>query len=516
MTDVLPRLLRLQPGSRSMTDILRGLFASDSVSRHFDDDALLEAMARVEAGLAAALADVGLAPRAAADRIAAVCARVGARGRDTVRARATASDAAPSDAAPSDPAPFDPAPSDPAPFDPAPFDPAPFDPGALASAGRRAGTLAIPFVRALTHAVAREDADAARWVHVGATSQDVADTALALAAAAAGAELQAQIGRAGDRLAALADAHRATPMAGRTLLQPATPVTFGWKAACWLSPLPRLREGLAHALEAARVLQFGGAAGTRAALAGRGDAVAAALAGRLGLADPGISWHGSRDRIARLGAELALVAGAMARIGRDLSLLMQGEVAEAFEPTGDGRGGSSAMPHKRNPVSAMLALQAGLRAPGLAATLLAQQAGEHERGLGTWQADWWTLGALYECAGSAAEAIGEALAGLRVEPAAMADNLARTRGFVFAEAVTVELAATLGRPAAHAVVERICADALDHGRTFAQALDDAARADPALAAALPDDARARLFDPLRQLGDAGAMIDRTLREWAAA
>jgi 3-carboxy-cis,cis-muconate cycloisomerase len=377
-------------------------------------------------------------------------------------------------------------------------------------------------VQALTEAVARADAaeaghdrGAARWVHVGATSQDVIDTALVLQATAAGTALQAQLARVGDRLAVLADEHRGTMLNGRTLLQAATPVPFGWKLACWLSPLPRLRRSLALALEDARVLQFGGASGTRAALGGRGDAIAAALATRLGLADPGISWHGSRDRIARLGGELALAAGAMARIGRDLSLLMQTEVGEVFEPSGEGRGGSSAMPHKRNPVAAMLALQAGLRAPGLAATLLSQQAGEHERGLDSWQADWWTLGALFECAGSATEAIGEALDGLRVDATAMANNIARTGGFVFAEAVTVALAATLGRPAAHATMTRLCGEALDRGTSLAQALDDAARADPTLAAALPIALRTRLFDPRAASGDADSMIDRTLRAWSA-
>jgi 3-carboxy-cis,cis-muconate cycloisomerase len=459
-----------------MTDALRGIFASDPVSRHFSDAALLSAMARFEAGLAAAQADAGLVPRQAAETIAAVCARVGA----------------PADGLPA------------------------FDAALLAPAARRAGTLAIPFVRALTDAVAARDPQAARWVHMGTTSQDVIDTALALQAGAAGAALQAQLTRAGDLLAALADAHRGTMMTGRTLLQPATPVPFGWKAACWLAPLPRLRARLGSALEDTRALQLGGAAGTRAALDGAGDAVAAALAARLGLADPEISWHGSRERIARLGAELALAAGAMARIGRDLSLLMQGEVGEAFEPAGAGRGGSSAMPHKRNPVAAMLALQAGLRAPGLAATLLAQQAGEHERGLGTWQADWWTLGALFECAGSATEAIGEALAGLRVDPAAMRDNLDRTRGFVFAEAITVELGRALGKPAAQALMERTCAAAIDAGVPLREALSAAAAGDAALGALLPAGTVARLFDPLRQRGDADAMIDRTLRAWRAS
>jgi 3-carboxy-cis,cis-muconate cycloisomerase len=480
-----------------MTDLLRGQFTSDTVSRHFDDAALLAALARFEAGLAGAQADAGIVPRAAADAIGRVCAaRFGRQAVGTAPGRAAAgTDGATAGA----------------------HDPAdPFDPAALAPAARRAGTLAIPFVQALTQAVAREDAEAARWVHWGATSQDAIDTALALAASAAGAALAAQLARTGDALARLADAHRTTMLVGRTLLQPAAPVPFGWKAACWLSPLVRGRAALAGALEAIRVVQLGGAAGTRNALRGAGNAVAAALAARLGLADPGESWHGSRDRVARLGAELALMTGALARIGRDLALLMQGEVGEAFEPTGAGRGGSSAMPHKRNPVGAMLALQAGLRAPGLAATLAAQLPGEHERGLGTWQADWWTLGGLFECAGSAAEAIGEALDGLRVDAAAMAANLERTRGFVHAEAVTVALADALGRPAAHAAVERLCRAAIDAGLPLREALAQARGSDAALARALPEATLDALFDPRAQRGDADAMIDRTIAAWRAA
>ncbi len=478
-----------------MSDTLRSQFSCETVSQHFSDDALLAAMARFEAALSQAQADVGLIPPGCADSIARVCAHICARigehsggnsGKQTGK-----------------------------PIGEASAEIEGLDAGALADAARRAGTLAIPFVKALTQAVARDDAAAARWVHWGATSQDVLDTALTLQIAAAGTALQAQLAQAGDRLAALADAHRLTMMTGRTLLQAATPVSFGWKAACWLSPLPRLRRSLAQALRDAAVLQLGGAAGTRAALDGRGDAVAAATATRLALDDPGISWHGSRDRIARLGSELALVAGGMARIGRDLSLLMQSEVGEVFEPDGDGRGGSSAMPHKRNPVAAMLALQAGLRAPGLASALLGQQAGEHERGLGTWQGDWWTIAALFECAGSAVQAIGEALDGLRVAPGAMLANLERTRGFVYAEGVTLALAATLGKPAAQALMETLCRDAIDRGLTLDQALAQARASDAALAAALPAQQLASLFDPQHSIGDAQAMIDRTIADWRA-
>lgn len=459
------------------SETLSSQFASEPVSRHFSDAALIAAMARFEAALALAQADTGLVPSAAAQAIARVCAHL------------------PQDAARSD---------------------SPFRPDRLAVAARRAGTLAIPFVQALTEQVAAQAPEAARWVHFGATSQDVIDTALVLAIGPAGKALLAQTACIGDALAALADAHRALPMAGRTLLQQSTPVSFGWKAACWLSPLARNARGLAGALEQARVLQFGGASGVRGALGGRGDAVAAVMATRLGLTDPGISWHGSRDRIARLGAELALMAGGMARIGRDLALLMQTEIGEAFEPAAEGRGGSSAMPHKRNPVAAMLALQAGLRAPGLAATLLASQAGEHERGLGTWQSDWWTLGALFECAGSASQSMAEALTGLRLAPEAMAANLERGGGFVFAEAATIALAEALGRPAAKALMERLCAQAIARGCPLAQALEEAVRHDPGLADALPPAVRAGLFDPVAQLGDAGSMIDRVLREWRDA
>lgn len=456
-----------------MTAQLKDQFASDPVSRHLDDAALIAAMARFEAALALAQADAGLFDPPIAECIASVCFTLDGT-------------------------------SPPAP---------PFDAASLVPAARRAGTLAIPFVKALTAAVAARDAQAARWVHWGATSQDVLDTALALQLQAAGRELLAQLTRTGDRLAELALTHAATPMVGRTLLQAATPITFGWKVAGWLSPLPRLQHNLAQALEDASVLQLGGASGTRAALNGQGDAVAAAMASRLGLNDPPMAWHASRDRIARLGSELALVAGAMARIGRDISLLMQPEVGEVTEPSGEGRGGSSAMPHKRNPVSSMLALQAGLRAPGLVATLLGQQMGEHERGLGSWQADWWTLGELFDCAGSATDAIGECLEGLVVNGAAMHENLERTRGFVHAEAITIALGRTMGKSAAQALMEKVCTQAIDHGQTLRDALTAARMVDPALASALPETRLTDLFDPATQRGDAQHMIERVVRQW---
>ena len=476
-----------------MTDSLRRQFASEAVSRHFDDAALLAAMARFEAALAWAEADCGRVPAAAAACIESVCV-AGFGPRAAVQR-------APEEA--------------PLRSLSATLDADLFAPATLVPAARRAGMLAIPFVQRLTAAVAQVDAEAARWVHWGATSQDLADTALTLACQAANAALLGDLQRVGDALARLAEDWRDTPITGRTLLQAATPVPFGWKVAGWLAPLARSRAALATAGTAMAVIQLGGATGIRAALEGHGDAVAARLAARLGLNDPGSSWHGARDRVARLGSELGLLTGALARIGRDLSLLMQTELAEVTEPEGDGRGGSSAMPHKRNPVASMLALQAGLKAPGLVATLLAQQAGEHERGLGTWQADWWTMGALYECAGSASAAMAEALGGLRVDAAAMQANLARGGGFVYAEAVTLALAQTLGRPAAQAWMTRLCDRARQAGEPLRDALDAARLADPTLAAALPEERLDRLFDPSAQRGDADRMIDRTLAAWRA-
>ena len=447
---------------------LRAMLGSAALAGTLDDRSLLAGMLRFEAALARAQAQAGVVPPGAADAISRVCERLSA-------------------------------------------DPEAFDTRALAASARRASTLAIPFVKQLTEAVAREDAEAARWVHLGATSQDAVDTATSLQARAAAAALDALLARLGDALAATADAHRRTPMSGRTLLQAAVPISFGWKAAGWLSAVHRSRDALARAVEEGAVLQFGGASGTLAALGAQGPAVTRALAAELGLPAAPISWHSARDRWARIGCELAVLAGTLSKIGRDLALLMQPEVAEAFEPAGSGRGGSSAMPHKRNPVSAMLALEAAYRAPGLAGALLAELASEHERGLGTWQNSAFVLADLFDAAGSALEAILEAIEGLRVDPAAMAANLARGGGFVYAEAAAMRLAAGLGKPAAQALMEEVCAAALREGRT----LRDAMAADPRIAASIAPAELDALFDPAPARDAAGPMIDAVLAQWRA-
>jgi len=297
-----------------------------------------------------------------------------------------------------------------------------FDAAALASEGR-AGTLAIPFVKQLTAQVASISPEAARHVHAGATSQDVIDTGAVLCLKPACARVDDLNLRLGNAAADLARRYANAPIAARTLLQPALPVTFGWKAAGWLSMLARSLRATRNAAAGALLLQFGGPSGTLSSFGDRGPAVLAALAKELELPASLMPWHSARDRFARLGAELAILAGVAGKIGRDVSLLMQPEVGEAAEGARAGRGGSSSMPHKRNPALSMLALEAAQRAPGLAATLLAQLTPEHERGLGQWQSQWFTLRELACAAASGTAAMADAVEGLEVNEKAMLANL---------------------------------------------------------------------------------------------
>lgn len=299
---------------------------------------------------------------------------------------------------------------------------APFDIDALAEQAAHAGTLAIPLVAELRARLA--PGDAAASVHRGATSQDVADTALMLQAKAGLDLLRRDAGRIGAALAGLARTHAATPMLARTLLQPAAATTFGLKVAQWRAGVTGAAGRLEREAGAALALQLGGAVGTLAGLEGRGAAVARRLAEELGLAAPDGPWHARREAVAGLGAALAILTGSVAKIARDVALLAQGEVAEAFEPRVEGRGGSSAMAHKRNPTGCQVALSAAVRAPHLAATLMSALPGEHERALGGWQAEAPVLAELFGLAHGAVVAMADVAEGLEVDPAAMARNLA--------------------------------------------------------------------------------------------
>lgn len=295
---------------------------------------------------------------------------------------------------------------------------------ALAIAAAHAGTMAIPLVTLIREAVARRDPEAALKVHMGATSQDVADTALVLQSRQATRLIEVALDRLIAALARLASEHAETPMLGRTLLQPALPIGFGHKVANWLLGIQEAVDRLERERDAALILQFGGAVGTLHGLNGRGLAVADRLAAALGLARPASPWHARRGNLAGLGAALAILGGMLAKIARDIALMAQGEVAEAFEPRVAGRGGSSAMAGKRNPTGCQTALSAASRMPGLAATLIAGLPQEHERGLSGWQAEAPVLAELFQLAHGALAALAPVVEGLEVDVNRMDANLA--------------------------------------------------------------------------------------------
>jgi 3-carboxy-cis,cis-muconate cycloisomerase len=299
-------------------------------------------------------------------------------------------------------------------------------------------------------------------------------------------------------------------MAGRTWLQQATPVTFGLKAAGWVDALDRVTCGIRSTLNAALVLQFGGASGTLAALGDRGIPVAKHLAASLKLEVPPVPWHAHRDRLAALSCALGVAVGTAGKIARDVALLAQTEVAEAHEGTPDG--GSSTMPQKQNPVNSAAVLAAAVRAPGLVSTILAAMPQEHERALGGWQAEWETIPELVMVTGEAALAIADVLERLVVDPARMRANLDSSGGAILAEAVSMRLAPRLGRRDAHALVERAARRASSDRRAFADVLSE----DPQISAILDRRAIDEALTPETYLGSASAFIADVLARHAKA
>jgi 3-carboxy-cis,cis-muconate cycloisomerase len=423
-----------------------------------DDATVLQRMLDFEAALARAEAATGVIPKAAAEPIARAC-------------KASS-----------------------------------FDLAALAEAAPRSGNLAIPLVRALTAEVARSDPEAARYVHWGATSQDVIDTAAMLTLRAGIDALAADLDRATRAFAALAQKHRNTAVVARTWLQHALPMPFGLKLAEYAAALHRSRLRLVRLSQDTLALQFGGAAGTLAALGDRGLAVAERLAKELKLPLPEASWHSHRDRIAEAASVLAIVSGTCGKIARDVSLMMQTDVSEAFEPSGEGRGGSSTMPHKRNPVAAASALAAATITPNLAATIFAAQIQEHERSAGAWHAEWPTLPTLLLVTSGALAAIVEIAEGLEVDVARMRANLDLTDGLIMAEAVAFALAEKIGKSQAHHLVEAASKQAIAERKH----LRDVLVANGEVTAQLGADRIAKLMEPLNYQGVSQALIDRLL------
>jgi 3-carboxy-cis,cis-muconate cycloisomerase len=383
-----------------------------------------------------------------------------------------------------------------------------YDFAALSVAIATAGNSAIPLVKALGKQVAARSTEAERYVHLGATSQDAMDTGLVLQLRAAIELLEADLASLAARLAEQAERHAEVPLAGRTWLQHATPVTLGMKIAGWLGAITRHRQRLAELKPRLLSLQFGGASGSLAALGEHAWPVAEALADELGLSLPEQPWHTQRDRLVEFAALLGMLAGSLGKLGRDLSLLMQTEAGEVFELAAPGKGGSSTMPHKRNPVGAAVLIGAATRAPGLVATMLAAMPQEHERSLGLWHAEWETLPELCCLVSGALQQALQLVPGLEVDAARMRANLDLTRGLVLAEAVSIALAQRIGRDAAHHLLEQCCKQAVKEGAHLRAVLGANAEVTAHLSAAELD----QLLDPAHYLGQARRWVARALAE----
>ncbi|MGY4662458.1 3-carboxy-cis,cis-muconate cycloisomerase [Pseudomonas chlororaphis] len=448
------------PASNQLFD---AYFTTRDMRAVFCDQGRVQAMLDFEAALARAEARVGVIPAAAVAPIEAAC-RVGI-----------------------------------------------YDFAALGQAIATAGNSAIPLVKALGKQIAKSDASAERYVHLGATSQDVMDSGLVLQLRQALSLIDNDLARLGGILAAQAQRYADTPMAGRTWLQHATPVTLGMKIAGWLGAVTRSRERLAQLKPRLLVLQFGGASGTLAALGEQALPIAQALAEELQLSLPEQPWHTQRDRLVEFASVLGLIAGSLGKLGRDISLLMQTEAAEVFEPSAPGKGGSSTMPHKRNPVGAAVLIGAATRVPGLLATMFSAMPQEHERSLGLWHAEWETLPEICCLVSGALQQALLVADGLEVDAARMARNLDLTQGLVLAEAVSIALAQRLGRETAHHLLEQCCKRAVAEQRHLRTVLGDEPQVTAELSAAELD----RLLDPAHYLGQAHAWVERAVAEHLA-
>ncbi len=381
-----------------------------------------------------------------------------------------------------------------------------FEDAALAEATAKAGNPAIPLIAALTAQVAADNAEAARYVHWGATSQDVMDTGLVLQLRDALDALDSDLTRLADACARLAKRNAGLTIAGRTWLQQALPITFGVKAAGWLSAINRHHERLGQLRPRVLVVQLGGAVGTLAAFGSNGLVVAEALANDLRLALPDVPWHAHRDRLVEVATTLGSLVGTLGKMARDISLLAQTEVGEAFEPAEPGKGASSTMPQKRNPVGASVTLAAAVRVPGLVATMLAAMPQEHERGLGGWQAEWETLPEILRLAAGALWQMAEVAEGLEPDADRMRANLDITKGVICAEAVAMALVPTLGKTTAHQVVEDACHQALARDVALRTVLAE----NPQVTEILSADDLDRLCDPRNATGLADQLIQRAL------
>jgi 3-carboxy-cis,cis-muconate cycloisomerase len=424
------------------------------------DRAWVQAMLDVEAALARAESRVGLIPAEAADGIASHC-RVDE-----------------------------------------------FDVAQLGRAAVRSANPVIPLVNALRAAVPK---DAAPYVHRGATSQDILDTAMMLIARRGLDLILAHLDQAAAAAATLADRHRATVMAARTLLQQALPTTFGFKAAGWLVAIVEARSELARVRSSRLAVQFGGAAGTLAALSDRGLDVVRELATELGLPEPTLPWHTARARVAEVATALGIAAGAAGKVALDIVLLAQTEVGEVSERPVAGRGGSSALPQKHNPVDAIEILAAVRGINAQVAMLLATMVQEHERAAGAWQAEWPAFAETLRLAGGAVSRLASVLNALQVDPERMRRNLEQSGGTIMAEHVAMLLGERVDGVMARALVDAAVATSTATGRPFKDVLAE----DSAITTHLNPEELAAALEPAGYLGVSSPMIDRALAAYRA-
>jgi 3-carboxy-cis,cis-muconate cycloisomerase len=436
------------------------LFSYNAMESLLSDESRVKAILQFEAALAVAEARTGLIPNAAAQKIAETCST------------------------------------------------AQFDISSIAKEAALAGNMAIPVLKILSEAVARNDKDTARFVHWGATSQDAIDTGTVLILREVLALVELDLARLSAVLAGLASSYRNTLMVARTWMQQALPTTFGFVASGWLDAILRHRRRLNEIRPRVLSVQFGGAVGTLAALRGDGPEVARALAAELQLALPAAPWHAHRDRIAELATFLGLLTGTLGKIARDISLHSQTEVAELFEPAGHGRGGSSTMPHKRNPVTCAVVLAAATRVPGLVSTMLTAMPQEQQRGLGGWHAEWETLPQIVRLSGGALHHLTAMLPELEVDAERMQQNLQATKGLIFAEAVSMALAERTGRMVAHNLVEAACKQSLAENKP----LQEVMREDAQLRGHLTSGDLEGLFDARNYLGSAEEFVERVIAQ----
>ena len=396
-------------------NLYQSIFYSEKVNNLFSDEAIISYMLRFEGELAKAQAKHNVIPVAAAETIEECC-KVENINKEQL----------------------------------------------IADAGL-GGNVNIPLVKQLTAVVKQKDAEAGKYVHIGATSQDVIDTAMMLQARDAVSIIEEELKQLVKQLVLLVEEHRNTVMIGRSFMQHARPITFAYKVAGWLDALLRSQKAIEELLQQGFFLQLGGAVGTLSGMHEQGLQVCETMSELLALSNPSKPWHTERDRFVTIASTLGILAGNLGKIAKDISLLMQTEIAEVFEPSAKGKGGSSTMPHKRNPVGCIAILANATRIPGLVATMFSCMTHDHERATGSWHAEWETFSDIIKLTAGAVSKAVELTNGLEVDVQRMLANLEMTNGLIYAENISMALADKIGKADAHRLIEQCCAEAVSKG-----------------------------------------------------